>query len=140
MIFSFKLLSYCLILGGAYLIIIDLIIGRLEKRVPLLGDFPRELVEDKNFAWYFYNFIVEFIFFVMMPAVIYDRFYTVMPFSGIRGGMAVGLFLFVFGMVPLAILHIFRIRIPAVFILYQLLGMMLRVIGTMTIIGYLYSL
>jgi len=140
LIFSFKLLVYCLLFGGIYLLIIDIIWGKLEKIVPTLGTFPRDLVEEKNFAWYFYNFIVEFIFFVMMPAVIYDRFYAIMPFSGIRGGIAVGLFLFVFGMVPFAILHIFRIKLPAVYLLYNLLGMMLRIIGTLTIIGYLYSL
>jgi len=119
-IFSFKLLMFCSICGGVYLVIVDLIWSRFESLIPTFRNFPKELVEPKNFGW-----------FTSMPAVVYDRFYTVMPFSGIRGGVAIALFLFMFGMVPLAILLMFRIRIPAVY---------MRVVGALAIIGYLYSL
>ncbi len=140
MIFSFKLLMFCSICGGVYLVIVDLIWSRFESLIPTFRNFPKELVEPKNFGWFTSSLIIEFIFFVLMPAVVYDRFYTVMPFSGIRGGVAIALFLFMFGMVPLAILLMFRIRIPAVYMLYKMLGMLIRVVGALAIIGYLYSL
>jgi len=42
--------------------------------------------------------------------------------------------------VPLAILLMFRIKLPAVYMLYKLLGLLLKIAGSLAIIGYLYSL
>ena len=140
MIVSFKLLGFCFIIGAVYILIIDFIWNKLENYVPTLRGFPKDLIEEKNAAWFVSSFIVEFIFFVLLPAVVYGWFYTVLPFSGVRGGIAVGLYLFLFGYIPLAVIVMFRIKIPAVYFLYQLLGMFIRVLGAMTIIGYLYSL
>jgi hypothetical protein len=139
-IINFQLLFWCVVLGGAYLLIADLIWNAFERLVPTFKNFPRELIDAKGVVWFVCNYIVEFIFFVLMPAVIYGWFYAVIPFSGTRGGLAFALLLLVFGMVPFAILVSFRIRLPVVFILYQLLGMLLKIFGTLAIIGYLYSL
>jgi len=139
-IVSFKLLAYCIVLGGVYLIIIDFLWNKFESVVPTLRGFPKELIEDKNAAWFVSSFIIEFIFFVLLPAVVYGWFYTVLPFSGIRGGIAVGLYLFLFGIVPLATLVMFRIKIPANYFLFLLLGIFVKILGAMSIIGYLYSL
>jgi len=140
LIFSFKLMTFCIVCGTVYIAIIDLIWTRLESVVPTFKNFPAELIEKKNLNWFVSCLIIEFIFFVLMPTVVYDRFYAVMPFSGIRGGISIALFLFMFGMVPLAILLLFRIRIPAVYMLYKLLGLLIKVVGSLAIIGYLYSL
>ncbi len=140
MIVSYKLLAYCILLGAAYLIIIDILWNKFENMVPTLHGFPKDLIEEKNAAWFISTFIIEFVFLVLLPAVIYGWFYTILPFSGIRGGMAVGLYLFLFGIVPLAAFILFRIKIPANYFLYLLLGLFIKVIGTMSIIGYLYSL
>lgn len=140
MIESFKLLGYCLLIGGAYLLLIELLWYRLEKFVPTLGNFPRELLEPKDIGSFVSVFIIEFVFFVLMPSIAYGWFYTVIPFSGVHGGIATGLYLVLFGMIPLTLLIMFRIKIPIVFMLYQLLGLLLKVLGAMAIIGYLYSL
>jgi len=137
---SFKLMMYCLVLGAGYLLVFDLIWSRLEKYIPTLQGFPENLVESKTAAWFISCFIIEFVFFVLMPTVIYDWFYTVLPFYGVRGGLAMALYLFVFGMIPFAVLLLFRIRIPAVFVLYQSAGLLIRIVGCMAIIAYLYSL
>ena len=140
MIINFNLMLYSMIFGGIFLIIVDFLWAKLENFIPTLETFPSNLVEKKNFAWYFSCFLVELIFFVLVPAFIYDAFYTVLPFSGIRSGVSVGLYVFVFGMIPFAILLLFRLKIPAVYILYQLLGLLVKVVGAMAIIGYLYSI
>ncbi|UCD16165.1 MAG: hypothetical protein JSV44_06745 [Candidatus Zixiibacteriota bacterium] len=140
MIISFKLLTYCLIIGGIYLLIMDVLWNLLEKRIPVFDHFPPKLLESKGLSWFVSSFIIEFVFFVFMPAVIYGWFYTVIPFYGIRGGVATGLYLFLFGMVPLTILTMFRVKIPGLYMLYLLLGLMIKLIGAMAIIGYLYSL
>jgi len=139
-ILDFRLIIYCLVCGAVYLAIIDIVWSYIERFIPTFAHFPKELVEHKTLSWYFSSFIVEFIFFVLMPAVVYGWFYSVIPFSGLRGGMAVGLYLFFFGMIPLAMLILFRIRIPAVYVLYQLVGLFIKVVGAATITGYLYNL
>ena len=140
MIINFELLLWCVVTGGVYLLIIDFIWNACERMVPTLRNFPKELIDAKGVTWFVCNYIVEFIFFVLMPAVIYGWFYAIIPFSGIRGGLAFGLLLLVFGMVPHAILISFRIKLPVVFILFQLLGILIKICGTLAIIGYLYSL
>jgi hypothetical protein len=140
MIVSFELLAYCLVAGAVYLMVIDFILGRVEKFIPGMEHFPKELIETRNGGWYISSFIIEFIFFVFVPSIAYGLFYTIIPFSGIRGGIACALFLALCGILPTSILLIFKIRIPAVFMLYQIFGILIRVMGTLAIIGYLYSL
>ncbi len=140
MIVSFELLGYCLLFGAIYLLIIDFIWIALERVVPLFGRFPKELLEPKGGGLFVSSFIIEFIFFVLLPSVVYGWFYTVIPFSGVRGGVSAALYLVMFGMIPLSLLLLFRIRIPVVFILFQLLGLTIKVLGVMAIVGYLYSL
>jgi len=139
-IISVRLLAACIVSGAVYLLVVGLIWNWCERFLPTLKDFPRELTETKNASWFISCFIIEFIFFVLMPSVIYGWFYTVIPFSGARGGVAVALYVFLFGAVPLAMLIMFRIRIPAVYVMYQLVGIFLKLIGAMAITGYLYSL
>lgn len=140
MIISFKLLLYCLLFAGAYLLLIDLLWSKLEQYLPMPGSFPKDLIEPRDIGWFLSAFIIEFLFFVLMPAVVYGWFYTVIPFSGIKGGISVGLYLIFFGILPMVLLLLFRIKIPLVFMLYQLLGFLIKLIGAMAIIGYLYSL
>ncbi len=140
MMVDFELMIYCLLAGAVYLLIIDLIWNWLERIVPLFDNFPKELLEEKGLFWFFSCYIVELIFFVMMPSIIYGWFYAVLPFSGVRGGIAVALFALIFGMIPLAVLISFRIKIPVLYLLYQLTGLLFKVVGAMIIIGYLYSL
>ena len=140
MIVSFELLGYCLLFGGIYLLLIGLIWNRFEKFVPVLTNFPTTLLEPKGVGWFVSSFIIEFIFFVLIPTVVYGWFYTIIPFSGVRGGGVVAFFIFLIGMVPLSLLILFRIRIPVVYLLFQLLGIFLKLVGSLFIIGYLYSL
>lgn len=137
---SFKLLGVCILAGAVYLIILNIAWNRLEKIVPTLKGFPKEHIEERNSAWFISNFIIEFIFFVLLPAIIYGWFYTILPFSGLRGGLSVGLYLFLFGIIPVTTIIMFRIKIPAVYFLYLLVGLFFKVMGSMVIIGYLYSL
>lgn len=111
-----------------------------EKHIPLFDYFPKDLVEPKNFLLFLYTFIIELIFFVFIPANAYYWFYTAIPFSGIRGGVAVSLFLVIIGIIPFAILMQFRIKFPIVFMLYQILAVLIKITGSLAIIGYLYSL
>jgi hypothetical protein len=118
----------------------DTIWNWLEKFVPTMEGFPRGLLDTKNAAWFVSSYVIELVFFVLMPAIVYEWFYAVMPFSGVRGGISVALLLVLFGMTPFAILMMFRVKIPVIYILYQMVGMVIKLSGALAIIGYLYSL
>ena len=137
---SFSLLSACLISGAVYLLIVGFIWYRIENVVPVLQNFPENHIEQRGISWFISCFIIEFIFFVFIPTVVYGWFYTVIPFYGIRGGISTGLYVYLFGMIPLAILILFRIKIPALYMLYLMLGLLLKLIGCMALIGYIYVL
>jgi hypothetical protein len=139
-IVDFTLLMICLGVGGLYLLIISLLWNRMEKFIPTTDNFPENLLEERSAAAFISTFIVELIFFVFIPALIYAWFYTVIPFSGIRGGVSVALVIFILGVLPLGITILLRIRLPVVFLLYHILGMLVKIAGTLAIIGYLYSL
>jgi hypothetical protein len=139
-ILNFEFLIYAIFVGGLYLLLIGFLLGRLERLIPLFENFPKELIEPKNAVLFIFTFIVEFVFFVFMPAMIFHWFFTVIPFSGFRGGVAVALFLFMLGVIPFAILILFRIKLPVVYLLYQCLCFLIKMTGSLAIIGYLYSL
>jgi hypothetical protein len=138
MMVSFSLLTACLLAGAAWLLLVGFLWYKLENVIPALRGFPDNLVEKRGVSWFISCFVIEFIFFAFVPAVVYSWFYTVIPFYGIRGGIAVGLYVYIFGMVPLAVLTMFRIKIPSLYIMYLMLGLLIKLIGCMAIIGYLY--
>ena len=140
MIVSFKLLTWCLVAGSAYLLIVDFIWYKLENKIPMFGGFPEDLLESRGVSWFISTFIIEFVFFVLLPAVVYGWFYTVIPFYGIRGGVAAALFVYILGMIPLAMFMLFRIKLPVMYILYLMLGLLIKLVGVMAIISYLYVL
>jgi hypothetical protein len=137
---DFGLLLACLGAGGIYLLIVSFLWSRLEKRIPIWIDFPDHLLEDDGPYSFIYTYIMELVFYLTIPALVYAWFYSVIPFSGFRGGIAVALIIFVLGMIPVAISILFRVRLPVLFLLYQILGMLFKLAGTLAIIGYLYSL
>ncbi len=140
MILTFELLIYCIVLGGLYLLVFDLIWNMLERIVPIFQGFPKELIEPRSGSLFLYVWLAELIFFVFVPAVIYNWFFSVLPLSGIKGGLSVAMFVFVIGIAPFAMIVLFRIKLPAVFILYHTLGILLKITGTIAIIGHLYSM
>lgn len=140
MMVSFSLLTACLLAGGAWLLLVGFLWYKLENIVPVLRGFPESHIEKRGLSWFISCFVIEFIFFVFVPSVVYSWFYTVIPFYGMRGGIAVGMYVYIFGMIPLAILTLFRIKIPALYMLYLMCGLLIKLIGSMAIIGYLYIL
>lgn len=140
MIIDFKLLMACMGLGALYLIIVTLLWNRLERVVPIFENFPKGLIEESNPAGIIYTFVVELIFYIFIPAMVYAWFYTLIPFSGIRGGLSVALMIYVLGAVPISISILFKVKLPVVYLLYQSLGMLIKLAGTLAIIGYLYAL
>ena len=131
---------YCLVSGGIYLLIATLILELMSKKMKLLGGVPSEIIEEAGGVWLVLFFIMEFLFFVAIPTISYSFFYLIVPFSGIKAGMAATLFAFTLGAVPLVMSLSVRLKLPMQYLLFLLLGYLIKIGGSLAIIAYLYTL
>jgi hypothetical protein len=137
---SLELMVYCLLAAGVYLLIISLLLDFVERRLKLTAALPDHLVESIGLSFTLANFILELLFYVAIPTIVYTFFYYLLPFYGVRAGMATGLFAFVLGAVPALMGLAVRIKLPLPYVLYVLLAILLKLLGCLGIIGYLYTL
>ena len=137
---SIELMLYCLVLSGLYLLVANVglhLAGRWFRPERL---FPSELLENQNLAWYAVNFVMDYLFFGIIPTFAYGFFYLILPLSGVRIGIAVALVAFTLGMVPTLMGLSMKMKFPLPYLLYYLLSMLVKLGGSLIIIGYLYTL
>jgi len=137
---SFRLLIYTLGFAGLYLFTMTILLNLIERRLKLTESIPKEMLESYNFSWLFINFMMESLFYVVIPTILYSFFYFVVPFSGVRAGLAATLFAFAIGAVPAVMSLSVRVRLPMPYLLFIILSLLLKLGGALAIIGYLYSL
>lgn len=135
-----NLLITSLIWAGGALFIFELIWYQLEKKLDLLHKIPAELLEETGVGYFISKFIMQFAFIVIVPTAAYSWFYVMLPFYGIRSGMAVALVLFILGIMPFTVSILMRVKLPVSYILFQLAGYLLKLLLIYGIIGYLYIL
>jgi hypothetical protein len=137
---SVGLLLACIGAAGVYLLAISILLQQVEGRMGFARGVPPDLLETTGWVWIGFTFIMELMFYVIIPTLAYSFFYVVMPFSGLRAGMAAGLFAFVMGATPALMGLSVRVRLPMPFLLFLLFSVLLKVCGCMILIGWLYSL
>lgn len=137
---SRTLLTYCLALAGTYLLIISILLDLLGRKLRVNEGIPQQMLESSGVSWSMMQFLIELLFYVVIPSLIFGFFYFVMPFSGIRAGLGAALFAFTIGSTPSVMVMTVRIKLPMPFVLYHLLAHLLKLGGCMGIIGYLYSI
>ncbi|MCK4573827.1 MAG: hypothetical protein KAU36_05620 [candidate division Zixibacteria bacterium] len=140
MIVSAKLLLWCLLASGLWLLASSLLIEFLGKRFGFYRGIPKEVAEDSGPAWFLLHYIIEFIFLVVLPTLGYSFFYVVLPFYTIKAGMAAALFAFTLGAAPVMIGLSVRVKLPMPYLLYLLLGYLVKLTGSLVIIAYLYTM
>lgn len=133
-------MAYCFVTGGVYLLVLGLLLEFVSHRLKLTASIPAEWVEESGGIWLVLFFVMEFLFFVAIPTISYSFFYLIVPFSGIKAGLSATLFAFTLGAVPLVMSLSVRIKLPMPYLLFLLLGYLLKLGGCMAIIGYLYTL
>ena len=137
---SFELMLYCLVTAGAYLFFVSMVLDLAERRLKLTRDLPDRMVEPNSLGSVITNFVMESMFLVVIPTIVYGFFYFLIPFSGIRAGMAAALFAFALGVTPTIMAMSMRVRLPMSYLLFTALSLLIKVAGCLIIIGYLYSL
>lgn len=138
--FSFELLAWCVVVGGVYLAFITFVLELVGKALKVDRGIPPALAETTGVSWHIMNFIMEFLFFVIIPALGYSMFYIVLPLSGIRPGLAAALLAFTLGALPALLGLSVRIKLPMAYLLWYLFGLLIKIAGTLGLIGYLYTL
>jgi len=135
-----SLLVYCLVAGGLYLIVITAVIEFLGGKLKVTRGMPPGILEATGFGWHLLNYIMDLLLFVAVPTFAHALFYLVLPLEGMRTGLAAAVFAFTLGAVPAVVGFTVRTRLPVLFFLYYLFGVLLKLGGALAIIGYLYSL
>lgn len=126
--------------AGAYLLVVSIVLHLVERQFNFSRGVPPELLETTGWLWIGMTFLMEIMFFVVIPTLTYSFFYVLLPFSGIRAGMAAGLFAFVLGATPALMGLSVRVKLPMPFLLFVLFSILLKITGCMIIIAWLYSL
>ena len=94
---SMKLIVYCVLAAGAYLLVVSIALQLLENKLHLSKPIPAKLLEKPAVGWFIINYVTELLFYVVIPSLAYSLFYVVLPLSGVRAGMAVALVAFTLG-------------------------------------------
>ena len=137
---SLELLFTCLVAAGVYLLIVSLLLDFVERRLKLAAALPEQLVEKGSATVTLANFVLELLFYVTIPTIIYSFFYYVLPFYGVRAGLATALCAFLIGAAPAVMGLSIRVKLPMPYVLYQLFAGLIKLLGSLAIIGYIYTL
>ena len=137
---SYKLMFYCFAVSGIYLLVVSIVLSLVEVSLKLNRGLPKELVEESNLAWFIMNFVMEFLFYVVIPTIIFSFFYVVIPLSGIKAGLAAAVLAFLLGATPVLMGLSVKIKLPMPLVLFGLLSHLIKLGGAMALIGYLYSI
>ena len=78
---SNELIVYCLVLGGAALLVVTIAHEWLGKVLKLSRDMPSGLIEPTSPAWYLLNFVMEYLFLVAVPTFAYSIFVVALPLA-----------------------------------------------------------
>ena len=130
-----KILAYPILLGAIALAVVTVLQLAFEKIVKIMIHIPDGQREERGFSLYLLQLFADLLFFVIIPALIYYWIYPVMPFSGFKTGIAVGIGAYILGSLPYATSLSLRIKIPAVLIVSTLFFNLIKLscaLGVMT--------
>ena len=133
---SYNLMFYCFAVSGIYLLVMSIVLSLVEVSLKLNRGLPKELVEESNLAWFIMNFVMEFLFYVVIPTIIFSFFYVVVPLSGIKAGLAAAVLAFLLGATPVLMGLSVKIKLPMPLVLFGLLSHLIKLGGAMALIGY----
>ncbi len=84
------------------------------------------------------SFLVNFVLCVMLPAVVYAALYPILPFTSLRSGFFIALFVFGVGQLPLTIRTYNQFRLSSALTAFELAWNLLTLLVTLGTITYLY--
>ncbi|HWR83899.1 MAG TPA: hypothetical protein VN285_11415 [Candidatus Deferrimicrobium sp.] len=138
---SSELMAYCIVAGGLYLLVVSLLLEVVGRALNISRCVPKELLETAHgVSTFAMCYLVEFVFFVVIPTLGYGLLYAIIPLWGVRAGIAVALPAFLLGAVPALIGLSLRLKLPMPYLLFFLLGLLVKLGGALSVIAYVYAL
>jgi hypothetical protein len=83
-------------------------------------------------------FLVNFVFIVMLPCIVYAALYPVLPFTSYRSGFCIALFIFGVGVLPAHIRSQNQYKLPSVITTFDLFWNLLTLLLVIGSITYIY--
>jgi hypothetical protein len=83
-------------------------------------------------------FLVNFVFIVMLPCIVYAALYPVLPFTSYRSGFFIALFIFGVGVLPTHIRNQNQYKLPNVMASFDLCWNLLTLLLVIGSITYIY--
>ncbi len=134
------LMLYCLVAGGVFLLVVTLLHEWLGRRLNIAKGVPPEQLEPAGPAAFTVGLVMEGLFFVAIPTLAYGYFSIVLPLAGVRPAVGLALIGFTLGAVPALMGLSLRVKLWMPYVLYYLVGLLLKLTGCLIIIGSIYNL
>lgn len=129
---SFRLLTTVGV-AAAILLLLELLRWLIEKAI------VRRFMPDSDIDTQFWApFILNLIFMVILPTIVYAALYPVLPFSGHHAGFFIGLFVFGVGILPNQIRSYNQFKLASGLVAFQLLWVLLTLLLVIGSITYTY--
>ena len=130
-----KIIVYTIALGTAPLIAINIVQLIIEKIIRVNADIKDEY-NVRYSGVFMVQFLVDVLFFVVIPTLAYYWLYPVLPFVGYKAGIAVGIAAYILGSLPYAIQLSLRLKIPAILVVTTLFFNLIKLSAALGVITY----
>jgi hypothetical protein len=134
-----KIFALTILYGAIPLLAVTIIQAIVEAVLKIHENIPEENRNDRSLGLYFFQFISDLLFFVILPALVYFWVNPVIPFTGFRAGVAVGIGAYILGSLPYATNLSLRIKVPAALIVSTLFFNLIKLTASLGVITYYIS-
>jgi hypothetical protein len=131
-----KIFALTVLYGAIPLVVVTIIQVIVEAGLKIHESAPPEIRTDRGFGLYFFQFISDLFSFVILPALVYFWINPIIPFSGFRAGVAVGIGAYVLGSLPYATNLSLRIKVPSVVIVSTLFFNLIKLTAALGVVMY----
>ena len=131
-----KIFILTVVYGTIPLVIVSVVQAIIESSLKLHEHIPEDSRVGKGLELYLLQFISDLFFFVILPALVYYWVYPVMPFSGYKSGVAVGIAAYMLGSLPYATSLGLRLKLPTPLIVSTLFFNLLKLTAALGVITH----
>ena len=114
-------------------LVLEFIRTRVMKRLVRNLD-----IEDEVDIQFFQPWLVNLVFVVMLPAIVYAALYPILPFTSYRSGFFIALFVFAVGILPAQVRQYNQYRLSSALTAFELFWNLLTLLASVGTITYLY--
>jgi len=118
-------------------LLIQLLCERIFKFYSLI---PEGLREQRGPMWLIFLILIEVMLYAIAPTIFFFWIYALLPFFSYRAGIAVGLFLYLFGVLPFAMGLSLRLKLPGGVLTFTFFFTLLKLTACWATLTYLLNL